>query len=60
MTKTENKAMNNMLLELSQAKNELLRQLIKVTEALELIGSITKEGMPLTLEDAKNVIKKYS
>ncbi|EFK36778.1 Uncharacterised protein [Chryseobacterium gleum] len=41
-------------------KKELLRILIKVVESLELIGKATGEEMPLTVADAKKVIKKYS
>ncbi|MDR3026076.1 hypothetical protein [Chryseobacterium sp.] len=41
-------------------KQELLRILIKVVESLELIGKTTGEEMPLTVADAKKVIKKYS
>ena len=56
---TETKPELYTLLEVVQIKDELLRQLIKVTDALELVGTVTNEGMPLTVEDAKRVINKY-
>lgn len=43
-----------------QEKEELLRVLTKVVESLELIGKATGEEMPLTVADAKKVIKKYT
>lgn len=43
-----------------EMKEDLIRNLKKTVEALELIGSITGEEMPLTIEDAKRIINKYS
>ncbi|MFP7656111.1 hypothetical protein [Chryseobacterium proteolyticum] len=43
-----------------EMKEDLMRNLKKTVEALELIGSITGEEMPLTIEDAKRIINKYS
>jgi len=43
-----------------EMKEDLIRNLKKAVEALELIGSITGEEMPLTIEDAKRMINKYS
>jgi len=51
--------LSNKLALAEAAKEEILRQLIKTTDALELIGSVTNEGMPLTLESAQQIIKKY-